>query len=123
MTHMIDLSTLTSNQGFVIQGAAAKIEAWWSVANFGLVFMINQPGEFTIEKGHPIAQMFMYHGAAGAAIGELHHGHPEDHRQWLARRSRPDYVKDYDYLKGNDFSGDNIESHIANWKDAAKFRK
>lgn len=100
----------------------AIIEAWWSVGNFGMVFMINQPGEFTIEKGQPIAQMFLYHGAAGAAVGELHQGHPEGHLHWLARRSRKDYVKDFDYLKGRNSAGEDIPTHIANWKDATKFR-
>jgi len=101
----------------------AIIEAWWSVSNFGLVFIINQPGQFTINKGDPIAQMFLYHGVAGAAIGELHQGHPEGHKEWQAKRSRPEYVKDLDYLKGVKHTGQDVPTHITNWKDASKFRK
>jgi len=99
----------------------ATIEAWWSVGNFGLVFVLNQSGEFTIQMGQPIAQMFLYHGAAGAAVGETYAGYPEGHENWNKRRSRPDYVKDLDYLIGKDPVGQKISSHITNWKDADKF--
>lgn len=101
----------------------AAIEAWWSVGNFGLVFLLNQPGEFMIPKGKPIAQMLVYHGAAGAIEPELIDGHPPDHAAWLARRSRPDYRKDLDYFKGAKYNGEDVPTHITHWSQASKFRK
>lgn len=99
----------------------ACIEAWWSVANFGLVFLLNSPGEFIINKGQPIAQMFLYHGSAGSAEIELENGYPQKHKEWHDKRTRPEYVKDLDYFKGQTHDGVRIDSHIHNWKDAAKF--
>lgn len=100
----------------------AVIEAWWSVGNFGLVFMLNQPGKFLIQKGAPIAQMFLYHGRAGAAEIEFVDNYPEKHAAWSARRSRPDYHKDLDYLKGLTSSGEKVHSHLTNWLDARKYQ-
>lgn len=99
----------------------AVIEAWWSVGNFGLVYMLNQPGEFIINKGQPIAHMFLYHGSAGAVVGELYEGYPEGFAEWQKKRSRPDYVKDFDYMTGRTSSGEKVNTHITNWKDAVKF--
>lgn len=101
----------------------AAIEAWWSLGNFGLVFMLNQPGEFLIPMGKPIAQMFVYHGAAGAIEPELVDGHPPGHAEWLARRTRKDYRKDLDYFRGANASGQDIPTHITHWSQAAKYRK
>lgn len=100
----------------------AVIEAWWSMANFGLVFMLNQPGEFTIQKGEPIAHMFLYHGVAGAAVGEVFDGYPEEHKKWADKRTRPGYSKDLDYMKGLQPDGEKVNTHLTNWKDAAKWR-
>ena len=99
----------------------ACIEAWWNVGNFGIVFLLNQPGEFIIQKGQPIAQMFLYHGLAGSADVELVNGYPSDHTGWQAKRSRPGYEKDFDYMRGLTFLGEKIDSHIVNWADASKF--
>lgn len=99
----------------------AAIEAWWNVGNFGLVFLLNQPGEFLIPMGKPIAQMFLYHGAAGAAKTELVEGHPPGHAEWLARRNRKEYRKDLDYFKGKKSSGDDAPLHISSWGLADKF--
>lgn len=101
----------------------ACIEAWWNVGFFGLVFLLNQPGEFLIRRGQPIAQMFLYHGAAGSAEFETIKGYPDGHRHWLNRRSRPEYRKDLDYMRGLDSYGTKIDSHIATWRNATKFRK
>ena len=101
----------------------AAIEAWWSVGNFGLVFLLNQPGEFLIPMGKPIAQMFLYHGAAGAAGVELIDGHPPGHAEWMKRRSRPDYRKDLDYFKGATAAGEPVDTHISSWAHAEKFVK
>lgn len=101
----------------------ACIEAWWNVGHFGLVYMINQPGEFMIHMGQPIAQMFLYHGAAGASDMEFVNGYPTEHNAWAAKRSRPGYQKDFDYMRGLKYNGDKVHSHITNWRDATKFRK
>lgn len=98
----------------------ACIEAWWNVGHFGLVYLLNQPGEFTIYWGQPIAQMFLFHGEAGAAIGEVYEGFPEGHEHWHTRRTRPDYVKDFDYMRGLNSAGEKEPTHITNWKDALK---
>jgi len=100
----------------------ACIEAWWSVGNFGLVFLLNQPGEFLIPKGKPLAQFFLYHGAAGSASLNSQSGYPEGFENWQARRSRPDYQKDLDYMKGLTSVGNKVDTHITNWKDAVKYR-
>jgi hypothetical protein len=99
----------------------ALIEAWWSVGNFGLVFLLNQPGEFLIHKGQPLAQMFVYRGAAGAAGVDLIDGNPPGHEEWLKRRSRPGYHKDLDYMKGLTAGGTKIETHLTNWQSASKY--
>lgn len=99
----------------------AAIEAWWNVGNFGLVYLLNQPGEFTIHMGQPIAHMFLYHGVAGAATGEIFEGYPEGHDHWHAKRTRPGYQKDLDYMRGYNSAGVKIPTHITNWKDATKF--
>ena len=101
----------------------ACIEAWWNVGHFGLVFILNQPGEFMIYMGQPIAHMFLYHGLAGAAELELADGYPEKHAGWNVKRTRPDYQKDLDYMRGLTYDGQKVDSHITNWRDAVKFRK
>jgi len=100
----------------------ACIEAWWSVGNFGLVYLLNQPGEFMIYMGQPIAQLLMYHGVAGSADIDFIDGFPADYVGWHVKRSRPDYRKDLDYMRGFTYLGEKVESHITNWHDAVKFR-
>lgn len=118
----IYIKGIPNQQGMPFSCMEAVIEAWWNVGNFGLVYMLNQPGEFTVHMGQPIANMFLYHGAAGAAIGEVYEGYPEGHEHWNNRRTRKEYVKDLDYMTGKNSAGEKIPSHITNWKDAAKFR-
>ena len=101
----------------------ACIEAWWNVGFFGLVYLLNQPGEFMIRKGQPIAHMFLYHGAAGSVDTETVRGYPYHHHHWLMRRNRPDYRKDLDYMRGFNSYGERIESHITTWRSAKQFRK
>jgi hypothetical protein len=98
------------------------IEAWWNKGIFGLVFLLNQPGTFTVYWGQPIAQIFMYKGEAGAATFQAHKGYPEGHEHWMKRRSRPEYRKDLDYMKGLTSYGDSVPSHITSWKHATKFK-
>jgi hypothetical protein len=99
----------------------AAIEAWWAVANFGLVCNITGPGEFIVKKGEPVAQMFLYYGQAGSASFETVEGFPEEHEAWNQRRSRPGYQKDFDYLKGLKHTGEKVVQHLTNWKDARKY--
>lgn len=100
----------------------ACIEAWWNVGHFGLVFILNQPGEITIYWGQPIAHMFLYHGVAGTALGEVYEGYPEGHAHWYKKRTRSGYAKDLDYMRGLNSAGERIPTHITNWKDAGKYR-
>lgn len=99
----------------------AMIEAWWNAGNFGLVFLLNQPGEFLIPKGKPIAQMCLYHGLAGASTLELVNGYPAEHQVWSKRRTRSDYHKDLDYFRGATAAGENVPTHITSWAQATKF--
>lgn len=101
----------------------AAIEAWWNVGSFGLVFLLNQPGEFMVNKGQPIAQMFVYDGVAASTTIDLISGYPIGHDGWLAKRSRPDYTKDLDYFRGSKYTGEDVPSHITNWSQAVKFRQ
>lgn len=101
----------------------AAIEAWWNVGNFGLVFLLNQPGEFLIPMGKPIAQMILYKGIGGAEEIELIDGKPPGHEHWLRKRNRPEYKKDLDYFKGNNSNGEDIQSHITNWSAAKKYKR
>lgn len=100
----------------------AVIEAWWSVANFGLVFLLNQPGEFLIPKGKPIAQFFLFHGVAGSAKVDMVEGLPAGHAEWLKRRSRPEYTKDLDYFRGMTAKGETVHEHITHWAQTEKFK-
>lgn len=114
---------IPNERGMPYSCMEACIEAWWKVGNFGLVFILNQPGEFMIYAGQPIAHMFLYHGAAGSADLETVDGYPENHFGWMKKRSRPDYHKDLDYMRGYTYDGQKIDSHIINWEDTIKFRK
>jgi hypothetical protein len=100
----------------------AVIEAWWSVGRFGLVFLLNQPGEFMVTKGHPIAQMFVLSGGSAVPDMEIKSGYPAGYEDWHERRYRKEYHKDLDYFAGKTPGGEKMETHITNWEQAAKFR-
>lgn len=99
----------------------AMIEAWWNVGNFGLVFLLTRPGEFLIRKGEPIAQMCLYYGQAGSATYDTIDDYPVEHYEWQKRRSRPDYKKDLDYLKGRKYNGEEMPTHLVHWKNASTY--
>ena len=99
----------------------AIIEAWWNNAFFGLVYLLNQPGEFIIQKGEPIAQMFLYRGDAGYAELDIVDNVPDGHKEWYDKRYRKDYRKDLDYMKGLTPTGEKVKSHITTWKHADKY--
>lgn len=100
----------------------ACIEAWWNPGNFGLVFMLNHAGKFTIYMGQPIAQMFVFGGYNGSTELDYVHGYHPGYRAWEARRYREEYQKDYDYQRGLTPDGVKITTHITNWKDAAQYK-
>jgi hypothetical protein len=100
----------------------AVIEAWWNVGYFGIVFLLNQPGSFIVYQGQPLAQMILYKGIAGAAEIEAVPGYPPGNDVWQKKRHRPEYRKDYDYMKGLTSEGEKIHTHITNWKDATRFK-
>ncbi len=91
----------------------AMIEAWWSPAKFGLVFLLNQAGRFLVNIGDPIAQMLVYK-ASGYEI-EASTNKPEMHLKWEERRSRNGYTKDFDYLHGRYPDGSTEPSHLTSW--------
>lgn len=101
----------------------AAIEAWWSVGNFGLVFLCNQPGEFIVYKGQPIAQMFLLSAGHAATDMDFVDGFPAEHYEWQKKRSRPDYRKDLDYFVGKTHQGAKVDSHITSWSQAEKYRE
>lgn len=112
---------IPNERGMPYQCMEAAIEAWWMKGIFGLVFLLNRPGVFTVYMGQPIAQIFLYKGIGGAASMTLQDGYPSGHDVWMAKRSRPDYRKDFDYLKGKWPDGQDEPTHITTWKNAKKF--
>lgn len=93
----------------------AAIEAWWNPGVFGLVYLLNQPGEFLIRKGQPIAQMFLLSGRHAAST-IVHDGVHPGYAEWIKKRSRPGYRKDLDYMVGKLPDGSKVEEHVTNWK-------
>lgn len=95
----------------------AMIEAWWSWARFGLVFLVNRPGKFIVRRGQPVAQMFLYRGAAGHAKLDARDFEqmPSDYHAWFAKRARPDYRKDLDYMHGKQPDGSEPVAHVRHW--------
>jgi tetratricopeptide (TPR) repeat protein len=79
----------------------AMLEAWWSPASFGLVGILNQACEFTIEKGEPLAQMFSIHMDQATYGLELREGYAPYWKEWDDKRRDPSYTgRNMDYLKG-----------------------
>lgn len=109
---------MPNERGLPYSCMEACIEAWWSVGHFGLVYLLNQPGEFIVNLGQPIAQMFVLAGGPAAAEVEHVSQLPPGHAEWQARRSRPGYIKDLDYVKGVTASGMHVETHITGWAQA-----
>lgn len=94
----------------------AVIEAWWNPSNFGLVYILNQPGEFLIQKGQPIAQMFVINNVSEYNDIEYISGYPEEYKQWAQKRHDKTYTKHLDYLKGLQPDGSKIPDHVTNWR-------
>lgn len=101
----------------------AVIEAWWNPGNFGLVFLLNQPGEFEIKMGQPIAQLFVFRAAeAVTTLEAVDEGLPE-HEIWRERREREGYQKDFDYFRGLHPDGRAEPTHISDWNEISRIKK
>jgi hypothetical protein len=112
----IMIKNIANERGQPFTCMEALIESWWTPANFGLVFLLNQPGRGIITIGQPIAQMCVYRQEGGEhglqVINEL----PPGHQGWSARRHRPGYNKDLDYLKGKHHDGSSELTHLSAWQ-------
>jgi hypothetical protein len=91
------------------------IEAWWQSAPFGLVCLLNRPGEFTVARGQAVAQMCVFRAEAGFASLDIVDGPPPETAAWRERRTRVGYVKDLDYLHGRHPGGQREPTHIRSW--------
>jgi tetratricopeptide (TPR) repeat protein len=79
----------------------AMIEAWWTPARFGLVALLNQAGKFTINKGEPIAQMFVVSQDKIDYELELRDGFPPMYEEWNeAHQSKHEKGKNFTYMRG-----------------------
>lgn len=105
-----------NERGRPFQCMEALIEAWWNPAPFGLVFLLNRVGSFTIDRGEPLAQMFVYQAEGGDAPLATVEGAPEEFGAWEHRRYRPGYAKDLDYLQGRHPDGWLEPSHRTAWR-------
>jgi hypothetical protein len=94
------------------------IEAWWQPAPFGLVCLLNRPGQFTVARGQPVAQMCVFRAEGGFADIDVVEGPPAETAAWWERRTRVGYVKDLDYLHGRHPDGCPEPTHIRSWKHA-----
>ncbi|MGW0229219.1 DUF6065 family protein [Actinopolymorpha singaporensis] len=94
----------------------ALIEAWWQPGEFGLVCLMTRAGSFAVRRGDPLAQMCVYRAEGGSARLDIRPGLPAETEAWRARRHRPDYRKDLDYLMGRHPDGTPEPTHRRNWK-------
>jgi tetratricopeptide (TPR) repeat protein len=96
----------------------AMIESWWSPSEFGVVCLVNQPGKFTIEKGEPLAQMFVINveqAQYGLAVAE---GYPPFWKEWSDRRKPEIYDgRNMDYLRGVLPDQTPVCPHMKKWTD------
>lgn len=110
------VKALPNLRGAWFTAMEAMIEAWWQPGEFGIVCMLNRPGTYLVERGQPIAQMCVYRAEAGAATLEVHQGVPPETEAWRTRRSRPEYRKDLDYLRGFHPDGRREPTHVRSWQ-------
>jgi hypothetical protein len=94
----------------------ALVEAWWQPGEIGLVCLLNRPGEFVVERGHPIAQMVVYRAEGGFVDLEVSSSLPAETPAWRERRSRADYRKDFDYMRGRHPDGTREPTHTQTWR-------
>jgi Family of unknown function (DUF6065) len=94
----------------------ALIEAWWQPAEFGLVCLVNTPGEHVIARGQPLAQMTVFRAEGGFTTLRLDDSVPWETEEWRERRARPEYRRDMDYQRGRYPDGSVEPTHIRNWR-------
>jgi hypothetical protein len=100
------------------------METWWLVADFGIVCLVNEPGEFHIPKGSPIAQMVF--------IGSQDHnyelqiaGNMEDlkYRDEFVTKRNAYTEKQLDYFRGNHAEGTKESLHYKKFNNASPNNK
>lgn len=94
----------------------AMIESWWSPSTFGIVCVVNRAGKFKINKGEPLAQMFVV-GASLAEYGlSVLEGYPPFWDEWNERR-RPEVYngRNMDYLRGVLPDQTPVCPHLKSW--------
>ncbi|HEY9676442.1 MAG TPA: DUF6065 family protein [Drouetiella sp.] len=97
----------------------AMIESWWSPSEFGIVCLANKPGKFTIQKGEPIAQMFVMNSDQAGYDLRAVDGRPPLWDEWYERR-RPEIYngRNMDYLRGVLPDQRPVCPHFKSWSDA-----
>jgi tetratricopeptide (TPR) repeat protein len=97
----------------------AMIESWWTPSEFGIVCLVNQPGKFTIQKGEPLAQMFVVNMAQAQYGLATADGYPPFWDEWTARRKPEIYNgRNMDYLRGVLPDQTPVCPHLKNWNEA-----
>ncbi|MBS1955557.1 MAG: tetratricopeptide repeat protein [Cyanobacteria bacterium SZAS-4] len=94
----------------------AMIESWWSPSTFGIVCVVNRAGKFKINKGEPLAQMFVV-GSSHAEYGlSVLEGYPPFWDEWNERR-RPEIYngRNMDYLRGVLPDQTPVCPHLKSW--------
>ena len=91
------------------------LEAWDHSCVVSLVLMLKRAGTFTIERGSPIAQMALYKGEGRSVDMDFTVGMPDEHNAHAKRRTRPEYKKDFDYMRGRRPDGSIEPTHIMKW--------
>ncbi len=112
------IKSIPNNRGQPFHCMEALIEAWWSPARFGLVFLLNQPCTFTVDRGEPLAQMLIFRDESGHADLQVVDNPPEEYDAWTRRRYRPEYGKDFDYWRGRHPDGRPEPTHRVSWRQS-----
>jgi Family of unknown function (DUF6065) len=92
------------------------IEAWWQPGEFALVCTLNRPGHFVVRRGEPLAQMAIYRAEGGFATLKISTALPVETAAWRERRGRPNYRKDFDYMRGRHPDGSPEPTHLRTWR-------
>jgi hypothetical protein len=112
---------LPNVRGVFFSAMEALVEAWWQPGEFGLVCILHRPGTFIVRRGDPLAQMCIYRAAGGSAPLRVEEGGvPAQTEAWRERRYRPEYRKDFDYLRGRHPDGKLEPTHRTSWRSACR---
>ncbi|CAN5442576.1 hypothetical protein BH10CYA1_BH10CYA1_44160 [soil metagenome] len=92
------------------------IESWWNPSEFGIVCLLNQPGQFTIKKGEPLAQMFVLNSEhAEYGLGTTD-GYPPIWPDWKVKQEGVE--RNLDYFRGLLPNGTPVCPHFKSWAEA-----